>query len=138
MPLHLTPLTPLAGNGGSMEKCRRRWDLADDETLKFKFMNSYDRAMTHLDKAFGFMNAPHTYISRKCEMDKVSAARLLGCLCAPRAGLSRALRVGPCLVVRLAPASSGLQVQSPCMKMSHMMTPPPASSCCRFSLLRSC
>lgn len=29
------------------------------------------RAMTHLDKAFGFMSAPHTWVSRKDEGDKV-------------------------------------------------------------------
>ena len=27
-----------AGNGGSLDKCRRRWDLADAENLKYKFM----------------------------------------------------------------------------------------------------
>jgi 1,4-alpha-glucan branching enzyme len=59
------------GNGGSLEKCRRRWDLADDEGLKYRFMSAFDRAFCHLDKAFGFMAAPHTYVSRKSEGDKV-------------------------------------------------------------------
>ena len=45
--------------------------FADSDALKYKFMNSYDRALMHLDKAFGFVNAPHTYISRKDEMDKL-------------------------------------------------------------------
>jgi 1,4-alpha-glucan branching enzyme len=53
------------GNGGSLEKCRRRWDLCDADFLKYKFLVAFDRAMTHLDKAFGFMSAPHQYISRK-------------------------------------------------------------------------
>ena len=61
----------IPGNGGSHDKCRRRWDLADSDALKYKYMNSYDRALMHLDKAFGFVNAPHTYISRKDEMDKL-------------------------------------------------------------------
>ena len=59
------------GNGGSLDKCRRRWDLADADYLKYRFMKDFDRAMMHLDKAFGFVNAPHTYISRKDENDKV-------------------------------------------------------------------
>ncbi len=46
----------LAGNGGSLEKCRRRWDLADAEFLKYKFLAAFDRAMTHLDKV-RFCNA---------------------------------------------------------------------------------
>ena len=48
-----------------MEKCRRRWDLADAEGLKYKFMNAFDRAMNHLDKAFAFSDDPHQYVSRK-------------------------------------------------------------------------
>ncbi|PSC69000.1 starch branching enzyme isoform B [Micractinium conductrix] len=59
------------GNGGSLDKCRRRWDLADAEFLKYKYMNSFDRAMNHLDKAFGFVAAPHSWVSRKDEGDKV-------------------------------------------------------------------
>ena len=61
----------IPGNGGSHDKCRRRWDLVDSEELKYKFLNAYDRAMMHLDKAFGYINAPHTFISRKDESDKL-------------------------------------------------------------------
>lgn len=59
------------GNGGSLDKCRRRWDLADNDLLKYKFMNAFDRAMNHLDKAFGFINSSHTWISRQDEGDKL-------------------------------------------------------------------
>ena len=34
-------------------------------------MNDWDRAMQHLDKAFGFIAAPHQYISKKDEGDKL-------------------------------------------------------------------
>ena len=34
-------------------------------------MNSFDIAMNHLDKAFGFVSAPHTWTSRKDEADKI-------------------------------------------------------------------
>ena len=43
----------------------------DAPFLKYKFMNAYDRAMTHLDKAFGYMSAPNQYVSRKDEGDKL-------------------------------------------------------------------
>jgi 1,4-alpha-glucan branching enzyme len=59
------------GNGGSLDKCRRRWDLCDADFLKYKYLAAFDRAMTHLDKAFGFMSAPHQWVSRKCEADKM-------------------------------------------------------------------
>uniref|UniRef100_A0A1D2AGY8 1,4-alpha-glucan branching enzyme n=1 Tax=Auxenochlorella protothecoides TaxID=3075 RepID=A0A1D2AGY8_AUXPR len=59
------------GNGGSLDKCRRRWDLADDPSLRYKFMAAFDRAMNHLDKAYGFVAAEHQWVSRKDEGDKV-------------------------------------------------------------------
>lgn len=59
------------GNGGSLEKCRRRWDLADDEGLRYKYMQAFDRAFMHLDKAFGFVAARHQWVSRKDEGDKL-------------------------------------------------------------------
>jgi 1,4-alpha-glucan branching enzyme len=59
------------GNGGSFEKCRRRWDLSTAEFLRYRYMNDFDRAIMHLDKAFGFVAAPHQYISRKDEGDKL-------------------------------------------------------------------
>lgn len=34
-------------------------------------MNAFDRAMQHLDKAFGFVSAPHSWVSRKDEADKI-------------------------------------------------------------------
>merc|ERR1711924_558962 len=49
-------------------------DLAEDEGLRYKFMNAFDRGIMHLDKAFGFMGAPHEYTSRKDEGDKLIVA----------------------------------------------------------------
>eukprot|EP01026_Neomeris_dumetosa_P019589 TRINITY_DN17943_c0_g1_i3.p1 TRINITY_DN17943_c0_g1~~TRINITY_DN17943_c0_g1_i3.p1 ORF type:complete len:663 (-),score=94.17 TRINITY_DN17943_c0_g1_i3:296-2023(-) len=59
------------GNNGSFDKCRRRWDLVDSEFLRYKQLNAFDRAMHHLDKAFGFVAAPQQYVSRKDEGDKM-------------------------------------------------------------------
>ena len=71
-----------AGNGGSYDKCRRRWDLADAEFLKYKYMQAFDRAMQHLDKAYGFICAPHQWVSRKvcCPPMVVLPAHLFFCL----------------------------------------------------------
>lgn len=62
------------GNGGSLEKCRRRWDLVDNPDLKYKYMNAFDRGMNHLDRAFGFIASNHEYVSRKDEGDKLIVA----------------------------------------------------------------
>lgn len=61
----------IPGNGGSLEKCRRRWDICDDPKLRYQHMNAFDRAMIHLDKAFGFISAPHQWISRQDNADKM-------------------------------------------------------------------
>eukprot|EP00195_Chlamydomonas_chlamydogama_P012705 CAMPEP_0202890322 /NCGR_PEP_ID=MMETSP1392-20130828/769_1 /ASSEMBLY_ACC=CAM_ASM_000868 /TAXON_ID=225041 /ORGANISM="Chlamydomonas chlamydogama, Strain SAG 11-48b" /LENGTH=858 /DNA_ID=CAMNT_0049573871 /DNA_START=126 /DNA_END=2702 /DNA_ORIENTATION=- len=61
----------IKGNGGSLDKCRRRWDLCDAPFLRYKLFNAFDRAMIHLDKAFGFVSAPHQWISRQCNGDKM-------------------------------------------------------------------
>ena len=34
-------------------------------------MVAYDRAMIHLDKAFGYIAAPHQWVSRQDNADKV-------------------------------------------------------------------
>lgn len=69
--IHHGLFTCCVGNGGSLDKCRRRWDLPDNETLKYKYMNAFDRAMNHLDKAFGFINSEHSWVSRQDEGDKM-------------------------------------------------------------------
>ena len=71
------PLPPSpAGNGGSLEKCRRRWDICDNPQLRYQHMVAYDRAMIHLDKAFGYIAAPHQWVSRQDNADKVRPSRM--------------------------------------------------------------
>lgn len=41
------------------------------EFLKYKYMAAFDRAMNHLDKAFGFVSAPNVHVSKTDEGDKV-------------------------------------------------------------------
>lgn len=50
-----------------------RWipSTNDLRTCCCRYMNDYDRAMMHLDKAFGFVAAPHQYVSKKDEGDKL-------------------------------------------------------------------
>lgn len=58
-PLHVPP------------PCRSPFHHCTAEFLKYKYMNAFDRAMQHLDKAFGFVSAPHSWVSRKDEADKI-------------------------------------------------------------------
>ena len=40
---------PREGNNNSYWYARRQWSLVDDETLRYKHLNAFDRAMQHLD-----------------------------------------------------------------------------------------
>jgi len=43
---------PRAGNNNSYWYARRQWSLVDDDTLRYKHLNAFDRAMQHLDAAY--------------------------------------------------------------------------------------
>lgn len=65
---------PREGNNWGYKYCRRRWDLCDDPTLKFKLLNvhfvikNFDKAMIHLEITFNFMVSKNVYISEKHEV----------------------------------------------------------------------
>ena len=42
---------PRAGNNDSYWYARRQWSLVDDDTLRYKHLNAFDRAVQHLDIA---------------------------------------------------------------------------------------
>ena len=43
---------PRAGNNNSYWYARRQWHLVDDDTLRYKHLNAFDRAMQHLDATY--------------------------------------------------------------------------------------
>ena len=43
---------PREGNNNSYWYARRQWQLLEDETLRYKHLNAFDRAMQHLDIAY--------------------------------------------------------------------------------------
>eukprot|EP00741_Cyanophora_paradoxa_P021974 tig00021432_g21211.t1 len=61
---------PRAGNGNSYHHARRRWDLAEADHLRYKFLDAFERGMHRLDAAFKFMTAQN-FVSLKHEGDKV-------------------------------------------------------------------
>ncbi|KAK4481160.1 hypothetical protein RD792_012041 [Penstemon davidsonii] len=67
---HLPDGRVIPGNNNSYDKCRRRFDLADAEFLRYHGLQEFDRAMQHLEETYGFMTSEHQYISRKDEGDK--------------------------------------------------------------------
>eukprot|EP00164_Ancoracysta_twista_P001909 GFYU01002507.1.p1 GENE.GFYU01002507.1~~GFYU01002507.1.p1 ORF type:complete len:678 (-),score=232.94 GFYU01002507.1:318-2351(-) len=62
---------PREGNGNSYHHARRRFDLADDDLLRYKLLNAFDKQMLHLEANNPFLESPGGHISRKHEEDKV-------------------------------------------------------------------
>ncbi|KAI0053745.1 glycoside hydrolase family 13 protein [Auriscalpium vulgare] len=62
---------PREGNGNSFHYARRQWTIVDDELLRYKYLNNFDKAMNHLDAQYQWLDAPQAYVSLKHEGDKV-------------------------------------------------------------------
>jgi len=65
---------PRAGNGWSYSHARRRFDLADNEDLRYKFLELFDQQMHELEEAHPFCRpGAHQWIVVRNNMDKVVA-----------------------------------------------------------------
>ena len=53
---------PRAGNNNSYWYARRQWSLVDNDTLQYKHLNAFDRAMQHLDKAHQLLADENIYL----------------------------------------------------------------------------
>lgn len=70
---------PRVGNNDSYHYARRQWNLVDDEMLKYKFLNNFDREMNATESKHLWLCSDPAYVSMKHEGDKV--------ICFERAGL---------------------------------------------------
>ena len=62
---------PREGNDNSFWYARRQLNLTDDELLRYKFLNNFDRMMNHCEAKHGWLQSTQAYISLKHEGDKV-------------------------------------------------------------------
>jgi len=62
---------PREGNNNSFWYARRQLNLPDDDLLRYRFLNNFDRAMNCTEDMVGWLGAPQAYISLKHEGDKV-------------------------------------------------------------------
>lgn len=66
---------PREGNNYSYHLARRRWDLADDDTLRYKHMLEFERLMHELESTHPFCRpAVHQYVVLASEDDKLLVA----------------------------------------------------------------
>lgn len=71
---------PRAGNDNSFWYARRQLNLTEDNLLRYKFLNEFDRAMQHTEAKYGWLHSPQAYISLKNEKDKVLVFERAGLL----------------------------------------------------------
>jgi len=71
---------PRVGNNESFHYCRRQWNLVDDEKLRYKFLNNWDRAMNELEEKYHFLAKGPAFVSWKHQEDKMIAFERAGLL----------------------------------------------------------
>lgn len=61
---------PREGNGWSYHYCRRQWHLVDDTTLKYQYLNQFDKKLVSLTKRRGIFNQTPTplFIDEKAQV----------------------------------------------------------------------
>eukprot|EP00928_Gymnodinium_smaydae_P040898 TRINITY_DN276_c0_g2_i1.p1 TRINITY_DN276_c0_g2~~TRINITY_DN276_c0_g2_i1.p1 ORF type:complete len:1466 (+),score=392.54 TRINITY_DN276_c0_g2_i1:181-4398(+) len=64
---------PTERNGWSYQHCRRRWDLADMDHLRYQYFQNFDELMQATEHRFGWLGAEHQYVTLKDDNDKVIA-----------------------------------------------------------------
>ena len=62
---------PRAGNNSSYHYARRQWNLVDDNSLRYKFLNEFDCAMNALEEQYGWLRSNQHYVSKKHNDDKI-------------------------------------------------------------------
>ena len=62
---------PREGNGESFHYCRRQYNLADDETLRYKFLERFDGAILGLEQEHHWLDRGPGYVYLTHETDKV-------------------------------------------------------------------
>ena len=65
---------PRAGNGWSYQHCRRQWQLADEDHLRYGQLGAFDRALMELEQKHGWLSHPHQMVSVANDYDKTIVA----------------------------------------------------------------
>ena len=71
---------PREGNDNSFWYARRQLNLTEDNLLRYKFLNEFDRTMQITEEKYGWLHSPQAYVSLKNETDKVLVFERAGLL----------------------------------------------------------
>ncbi|CAF0941289.1 unnamed protein product [Rotaria sordida] len=62
---------PRVGNNESYKHARRLFYLSDDENLRYKYLNAWDKAMNDLEEEYKWLSAKNTLIIQQIEAHKI-------------------------------------------------------------------
>lgn len=62
---------PRQGNSNSYHYARRQWNLVDDELLRYRWLNNFDREMNLLEEQYHWLSSDQAWVSWKHEEDKL-------------------------------------------------------------------
>ena len=71
---------PRVGNQESYHHARRQWSLVDNQDLRYKHLNLWDREVNLLEEKTGWLSADPGYVSTKNEGDKTIVFERAGLL----------------------------------------------------------
>lgn len=71
---------PREGNNNSFHYARRQFNLADDQLLRYRFLNDFDSKMQWTEEKYGWLHSEQAYVSLKHEGDKVIVFERAGLL----------------------------------------------------------
>ncbi|EKM79850.1 hypothetical protein AGABI1DRAFT_72509 [Agaricus bisporus var. burnettii JB137-S8] len=71
---------PREGNGNSFHYARRQWNVVDDNLLRYKYLNNFDRAMNQTAAKYEWLESPQAFVSLKHEVDKMIVYERAGLL----------------------------------------------------------
>lgn len=71
---------PRAGNNDSFQYARRQWNIVDDPTLRYRYLNNFDAAMNHLEEKHAWLDSAPAYVSLKNQKDMVVVYERAGLL----------------------------------------------------------
>ena len=91
------------GNGNSYHLCRRRFDLADMDHLRYKFLYAFDATLNSAENLVVRTNLP-----KRASSGRWLATRLISCVPARLRGgpCPARLRGGPCVELRPPPRAA--------------------------------
>ncbi|CAK8689215.1 unnamed protein product [Clavelina lepadiformis] len=71
---------PSPHNNDSYHYARRRFELCDDEQLRFKYLKRFDQALNQTEEKYGWLASAPAYVSRRHDGDKVFVYERAGLL----------------------------------------------------------